>query len=293
MVVDKAPNSSRAQIDLGDCYRAQNNLEKALSHYMKAAELDPTDEVAYSKAGHANTFMGNYEAARANFRKSGELSEYGLGGANFEAYTYLYDGDHEKALAFLEAEAASIDDMDIPESVKNRGKMNCTFDCAMIAMHHNNAEHLSELVAKMKPMSQQVSEEVGSEITTAYQNANMHYWTAMASAVAGNYEEAAAEAEKIKVVMESVTDPNKLRAYHRVHAYVNLKTGNAEKVLEHASKLNPDNVYVKYWMAKAHQMAGNNEKAMELYKDILNNNFNSVGYALILNETKEMMASAE
>ena len=66
-VVEIIPESSRAHIDLGDSYRAQNNLEKALASYVKASELDPEDEVAFSKAGHANSFLGNFGCSTGKF----------------------------------------------------------------------------------------------------------------------------------------------------------------------------------------------------------------------------------
>ncbi len=293
LIVDKLPESSQAQIGLGDCYRAQNDLKKALTSYLKAAELDPENQVAHSKAGHANTFMGNYEQARQNFRDARAVSEFGTGSYNFEAYTYLYEGDHEKALSFLEEGAEMFDGMDIPESNKNQAKMGCASDCAMIAMHYDDAGHLKELVAMMKPMSEQFSQEVNNDITTAYQKANMHYWDAIASAIDGDYEAAAAKADMITAVLEPLDDPNKDRSYHRVHAFVNFKMGDYDKALEHMSKLDPDYVYNKYWMAKAYKMKGDEEKAMALFTEVVNDNFNSVANALIRNESKQMIASAK
>ncbi len=291
MVVEKKPESSQAQISLGDCYRAQNDLNKALASYLKAAELDPTNEVAFSKAGHANSFLGNMDAARKNYQDARAVSEFGTGSINFEAYTYLYEGDHEKALAFLQDAANDVDQMDIPESNKTWTKMGCAADCAVIAMHYGDSDHLNEFVEKMKPLRGQMIEEIGANSFTASQQANMHYWEAMASATAGNFEEAAATAELIKADMESSDDPNKLRPYHRVHAFVNYQLENYEKALEHMAELDQDNVYNKYWMAKANKMTGNDERATTLLNEIAIDNFNSVGYALILNETKEMLAS--
>ncbi len=293
MVVDKAPESSRARIDLGDCYRAQNDLEKALASYVKAAELDPEDEVALSKAGHANSFLGNYEVARQNYQDARAVSEFGTNSYNFEAFTYLYEGDHEKALTFLQEAAKTVGEMDIPESNKTGTKMNCTFNCAMIAMHHGNADHLKEVVEMMRPLSAQIGKDIGSNATYMNQKANMHFWDAMASATAGNYDDAADKAEMIKTTLESITDPNKLRQYHRVYALVNYKQENYEKALEHMAELDQDNVYDMYWMAKAHKMAGNTDKANELFNEIADNNFNGVGYALIRTEVKEMLASSD
>ncbi len=290
--VDKLPQSSQARIGLGDTYRAQNNLEMALKNYEKAAKLDPKNEVAHSKAGHANTFMGNYDLARQNFRDARAVSEFGTGSYNFEAYTYLYEGDHKKALGLLQEGAEMFDKMNIPESNKNGAKMGCAQDCAMIAMHYGDFAHLEELVAMMKPMSDQISREINSPITTTYQNAAMHYWDAIASATKGNYEEALIKAEEVKEIMKDVDSPNKFRSYHRVLAVVNHEQGNYKKALEHMAELNQDNVYVQYMMAKAHKMNGDEEKAMELFKKVAHNNFNSVAYALVRNESMDMIAAA-
>jgi tetratricopeptide (TPR) repeat protein len=291
MAVKKAPQSSRAQINLGDSYRAQNDLQKALASYMKAAELDPEDDVAFSKAGHANSFLGNLEAARKNYRDSRAVSEFGLGGYNFEANTYILEGNHEKALAYLEGAMEEIDQKDAPASNKLWTKMGLTSNCATIAMHLGNGEQLKEFVGMMEPMSDQMIEEVGADFFTMNQRANMHFWEAMTEATAGNFEEAAALAELIKTDMEASDDPNKLRPYHRVHAYVNYQQGNYEKALEHMAELDPDDVYNKYWMAKAYRQTGDNEKSMKLFEEIVSDNFNSVQYVLILNESKEMLTA--
>ncbi|MCW8981848.1 MAG: tetratricopeptide repeat protein [Altibacter sp.] len=292
MWVHKLPQSSQARIGLGDTYRAQNNLEMALENYEMAAKLDPKNEVAHSKAGHANTFMGHYDLARQNFRDARAVSEFGTGSYNFEAYTYLYEGDHKKALAFLEEGAKMFDSMDIPESNKNGVKMGCVSDCAMIAMHYGDGKHLKELVAMMKPMSEQISREVNSPITTKYQTASMHYWDAIVSATQGEYKEALLKADAIKEILKDVDNPNRFRLYHRVHAVVNYEQGNYEKALEHLAKLNEDNVYVQYMMARTYKMMGDEAKAMELFNEVAHNNFNSVAYALVRNETKELIASA-
>jgi tetratricopeptide (TPR) repeat protein len=289
--VDKLPQSSQARIGLGDSFRAQNNLEKALANYMKAAELDPQNEVAHSKAGHANTFMGNYEVARQNFRDARAVSEFGTGSYNFEAYTYLYEGDHKKALAFLQEGTEMFDKMDIPESNKNGAKINCAMDCAMIAMHYGDAKHLRELLTMIKPMSDQISREVNSPITTTYQTASMLYWDAIASVTEGNYKEALSTADQIKAVMTDVDSPNKFRSYNRVLAVVSFEQGNYEKALEHMSELNQDNVYVQYMMANTYKKLGQEEKAQELFSKVANNNFNSVAYALVRNESKNMIAT--
>ena len=111
----------------------------------------------------------------------------------------------------------------------------------------------------------------------------------MAAAVNGNFESAAAKAEEIKTIQEAVNDPLKLRQFNQIHAFVNFKQGNYDKALDFMAELNQDNIYNKYWMAKANHKAGNKDKAMALFQEIADDNFNSVGYALVRSEVKEIL----
>jgi len=94
------PEEASAHILLGDVYRARVQLEKAREAYAKAAEVDASQPIAYSKKGHANTFLGNYDQARADFEEAMKHSEgtMKVSGANFGVYTYIYAGDLSAAL---------------------------------------------------------------------------------------------------------------------------------------------------------------------------------------------------
>lgn len=291
-VVTLAPESSMAHIDLGDCYRAQDNLDKALEHYTKASNLDPQDEVAFAKMGHANSFLGNFDEARKNYQNARAVSEFGVGFYHDEACTYLYQNDHEKALAFLMESAKEVEKTNAPESNKTIAIRNCIYPSAMIAMHHGKTDQLNEIVELMKMNSEQVAKDVGAKGFTLNEKARMHYFNAMVLASQGNFEEAINEAEMIRAILEPSNDPNKLRNYHRAHTLINYKQENYDAALEHASKLDPDNVYDQYWMAKVNEMVGNTDIAMDMYKEIANHRFNNVGYALIRNEVNETLANA-
>ena len=289
-VVELHPDNSRAHINLGDCYRAQKDLNKALTSYLKAAELDPTDDVAFSKAGHANTFLGNFDAARKNYQDSSAASEFGLGAFIFEGLTHLYEGDAKKTLAFFSDFSEKVQSMDVPESIKTSTKMQCANSCANIAMHLGDAELLKKQVARMKPLSDKLVADVDSESIARDQKVNLLQWDAFAAAVEGNFADAAAKADEIKTMQEAINDPLKMRPYDEIHAFVNFKQGNYDEALQYMSKIDQDDIYNKYWIAMANHKAGNKDKAMALFQEIADYNFNDVGYALVRNEVKEILA---
>ena len=289
-LVETAPNSPRSHILMGDYYRDQDQLEQALSSYEKAASLDPENDNALAKSGHANSILGNYEEARKNFREAREASEFGAN-ITAEANTYIYEGNSEEALKFLEEGTKSIDSLDIPESNKNIAKYQAAYTAAYIAMHNGDSKRLEQIVEKMKPISQRLVNEVNSPMIEANQKANMSYWDAMVLASNKKYKEALDEAEKIKMAVESINTPDKLEPYHRAVAIINYKMDNTEKALEHIKQTDEDYIQDKYWMAKIQEKAGNTEEAMKLYQDIASERFNSTEFALIRDEVDKKVKS--
>jgi tetratricopeptide (TPR) repeat protein len=290
-ITELAPNESRAFIDLGDCYRAQNNLIKARDYYTKAVELDPQDPVAYSKKGHANSYLGNYEEARNDFRESRKYDEYKGTSLPYEAFTYLYEGDYKTALSWLEEQAGQLENMGIPESRMTSSKMSCVNTCSWIAFHHGEVDHIKNLVKMKKPLCDQVAQDVGTEEASLQQNANLLMWECLASTMEKDYTTANAKAEEHKTMLDQIKDPRKLEDYHFMIGYINLDQENYKDAIDHLLQTDPNDVYMKYLLAKAYDGSGEIGKATDIRNEIADYNFNYVGYALIRNEVKEKLAS--
>jgi tetratricopeptide (TPR) repeat protein len=283
MLVKTAPNSPRSHILMGDYYRDRDQLDQALASYEKAASLDPEDEVALAKSGHANSIMGNYEEARQNFKDAREVSEFGT---NFsaEANTYVYEGKSKEALAFLDEGTRSLDSLNVPESNKTIGKFQASLTAAHIAMHDGDAQRLEQIVNVLRPVSQQLASDANSPTVTANQNALMNYWDTMVLVTRKKYDAALEKAESIKTAVDSLNSPDKLEPYHRALAVINYKMGNMEKAVEHIDQTDEDYIHDKYWKAKIYEKAGKTEEAMALYQEIAEERFNSIEFALIRSE---------
>src|SRR2546426_10998313 len=106
-----APEEAGVHTLLGDVYRAQRNLTKAREEYTRGHRLNPRDAILLVKAGHANTFLGDYVAARADYDsaiavgRANEKAAY----APFRAYVSVYAGDPAAAIDELNRLVASID----------------------------------------------------------------------------------------------------------------------------------------------------------------------------------------
>jgi tetratricopeptide (TPR) repeat protein len=290
--VELAPASPGMQIALGDCYRAQNNLEKARDAYAKAIQLDPNSPVAYYKKGHANSFLGNLDEARQNYKDGATHDEVKFGEVANTGNTYLYANDYKMAMRYLTDECAK---MDASGETKDRiiiSKLNCLDACTRIAMHNGDIAKLKEFITMTAPLATEVTNDLGTAQARLFQKADEAYWQAIVNAMEGNFDAAKSKAEENKTTLEPVRDPNKLNNYEFAMGYINFKQKNYADAITRFEKSNPSNlVYNRYWLAMANEAAGNKDKATAQYKEIAQYNFNEVGYALIRNEVKKKIAA--
>jgi tetratricopeptide (TPR) repeat protein len=289
-VVELSPKSSGAQIALGDCYRAEDDLEKARAAYAKAIELNPDEPVAYSKKGHVNSFLGKYDEARNDYREAIKHDVDNTGGNTFIALTYVYAGDPKKAIQTLMDDAAKADASGASQSKIANEKLNYLFNCALICFHTGDVSHLKEVITMVQGPSDQLAQDVGSQEEKLVQKANLLYWWALASAAEGKLDDAKAKAQEMKTTLAPINIPTKLQDYEMVLGYISMKEKKYADAISHFEKANPNSVYTKYWQAMANDAAGNKDKATELFKQVSTYNFNGVDYAVVRNEVKKKLA---
>lgn len=291
-MVELKPEMASCHILLGDTYRAQQNLGDALAAYQKAAQLEPDNEVAYSKAGHAHTYMGNFDAARASFKKAMEVAENPTPSINFTAFTYLYDGDYDGAKNYINDAAGKLSELGVSSDAMAGARMALLNIRSTMAMHHGDAGLLNELNAQRDEAGKALAATVETESAEAFMAADKAYWEGIALVMAGDYEGTLAKAEENKQALESINDPTKLRAYNFLLGYLGMHEEDYDNAIAHFEQTDQDNMYNRYMLAMANEKAGNMDKAMALYEEIANYNFNNVGYALVRNEVKNKVDTA-
>jgi tetratricopeptide (TPR) repeat protein len=289
-VVELSPKSSNAQIALGDCYRAEDDLEKARAAYTKAIELNPDEPVAYSKKGHVNSFLGKYDEARDDYREAAKHDVDNTAANMFTSLIYVYAGDPKMAIQTFLAKALNADASNASKSKIANIKLNYLYNCAMVCFHTGDAEHLKEVITMMQAPSDQLANDVGSAEEKLVQKANLLYWWALLNAVEGKLSDAKAKAEEMKTTLASINIPTKLQDYEMVLGYISMKEKKYSDAISHFEKANPNSVYTKYWQAMANEAAGNKDKAIELFKQVSTYNFNGVDYAVVRNEVKKKLA---
>jgi len=282
--VELGPEFAFNHINLGDAYRAQNDLEKASASYTKAIKLEPQNFVAYTKRGHANSFLGNYDNARKDFQASREFNEYGNQAFTFEAFTYLYEGDVDKSLAWLEEQAIGLDSSDLTPQRIASGKLSCANSCAWIALHHGKIDHLDRLKEMRNMMNLEINKDMETPEATRNAKANNAYWDGLTAVAKGDFVTAMGKADENKSLMEESTNPNKLFSYNFLMGYINFHLGDFESAEQNFREGNRNWVYNNYFLGKTLKAAGKEEEGDALLQKVAINNFNGVHFALIRNE---------
>ncbi len=275
-----------AHILLGDVYRAQVQLEKARDAYAKAAEVDPSHPIAYSKKGHANTFLGSYDLARSDFEQAMNHSEgtMKISGANFGVYSYIYAGDLAAALQANAAVMESIPGMISDEAQQRQAKMICAEDRCKIAAAAGDFETAWSAFNTFAALQREITAEMAMPEFTSSTEAELAELQGWVSAKAGDFEKAGTYADAAAEHLASSKDPRKLESVHFLKGFIALQQDDANAALEHFSQSNQDWITVKFYSAKAQEALGNADKAQTLYREVADWNFNSLDYALIRNE---------
>ncbi len=292
--IELAPREAGPHIAMGDLRRAQQDLMGCRESYRKATEVDPTSAVAFSKSGHPNSFLGYYDEARSDFDQASALAE---GAAkvtwlNFKAYVHLFEGNPAAAIEELGTVLEAIDGLDIPEDEINGAKIFVLSDIASIAMHEGMVEIATPAVEKRNEIMKKNAEIVGTKEFALGQMANIAAWNGLLAATAGDYEAARAAAEEYAALVESQNNPRKMEFYHAVLGWTALQEGDHRAAVEEYRQSDLNNVYNKYLLAVALEGAGFTQQAMNLFTEVAEYNFNSVGYALVRNAAIEKVEKA-
>jgi tetratricopeptide (TPR) repeat protein len=266
---------------LGDVYRAQNELEQAREAYTRAAELDPDNGSPLQQRGHVNTFLGDYDAARADYDaaialgKANQKASYG----QYRALVSVYAGEPEAAIGEFMDLAQAVDGMDIPNPMGQ--KITALTNAAIVAMEYRLFPELDAAIEQRTALMMERMEEVGTDEFRRGQLGNIALFDGWTAAFKGDYATAIAKVEEYRGLVEQDRNPRKDEAAQTLLGMVEQLQGIHQEALAHFEQLPPDGPYTNYQRAVALEAIGETERAMEIYEELARYNFSNVNYALV------------
>lgn len=290
--VELRPDAADSHITLGDVYRAQGDLEAARTAYGKAAEVDASSDVAFSKKGHAESFLGNFEEARADFAAAANVSKtWKVGAKNFGVYTWIYAGDMGAALDANQAVLDEIDGMSDDPAQRRQMRIGCLEDRALIASASGDFATAEEAFAQLAELQRMVMEEMANESYTKQQEAWLALLEGRIALRKGDMAAATAAADRADQRTDGLNSPQAKDGVFFLRGLIALEQEDAAAALGHFANGDDESIEVTFYSAMAHEALGEKDKAMALYQEVADWNFNGLNYALIRGTALSKLAS--
>ena len=275
---------------LGQNLAGVGKQEEAKAAFEKAIALDPSTPRAYTFVGNYYLMKGDYEKARDLYRQARAKTPAGVppGQPTYStAYTYLYEGDVDKALATLQGY------LDEYRKTKAASELPDVFIWNSIARINLENGRLDEA---MKAYAKGFESVPGSTLPDEQKkiwNGRLHHGRGRTLARMGKHEEAWAEAETIKKMIDEGGEAGKpfLPAYHYLAGYVKLEKGDYPAAIEHLKQADAEDPFHQLLLARAYDKAGDKENARKAYEAVVGSTQNGLDRALAYREAKARLST--
>lgn len=276
---------------LGQVLSADGKVPEARAEYQKAIALDPSTPRAYTFLGNLLILEGKYAEARKAFDDALPRIPAGVppGGVRYPvAFTYIYEGQPDKAIAtlrgFVDEYTKAGSPFGIPE----------VFIWNSIARINLENGRYEEALAAYKKGYESVPGSGMDEEQKQIWLGRLHHGQARTWARMGKYEDARKEAETVRKMIEGGGERGKQfePAYHYLAGYIDLAQGKTAEAIEHLKQAQPDqDPFRALLLARAYEKAGDKANAKKSYEMVVNDSSSSIERALSYNEAKKKLAA--
>ena len=278
-----APGNDMYYWSLGDVYRGSNKLEDARRYYKLALQLDPKDPTAPLKLGHVNSFLGNFDEARKDYDRGIEAG----GAANagflvpFKSFTWVYAGEPAKAIQSLEKLVADIDGFGAGKDQVLNAKIGALTNAAQIALHSGLNDDAERILAMRTALMRENAKVVGTPEFANILETQIAFFDGQLAAMKGDFKGATKLAQKTATLVAGENNPRKMEPYHELLGLIALRQKSYKKAVSELRLADQTQLHNKYLLAQALEATNGKDEAKKLYKEVAENNFNTVDFALL------------
>jgi tetratricopeptide (TPR) repeat protein len=273
---------------LGQLYNGDAKADKALVAFEKAQAIGPKTARAEAFLASADLLNGNYGKARATYQAVEKRLPKGSVPFAIRfgvTFSHLYEGHVDEALESLRTYLAEY----------KAGGLDQQFPEVFIwnAMARINLEN-GRLEEAMKNYKKGFESVPGSNLPEDQKKTwqgRLHHGTARTLAKMGKTQEAWAEAEVVKKMIEEGGEPAKQYwpAYHYVAGYVKLEAGDFPAAAEHLAQADPNNPFDTLLLARAYEKLGKKDEAKKAYQRVVDSKWAGIERPLAYPEAKRKL----
>ena len=306
------PNSSRPDRYLGNIYRKQNDLDKALAAYQRSNNMiEDKESNPYRNGllmeGHVYTFKGNYESGREKYYEGMQSAiknkdyNWVVGFTNYIAQGYLYQKDFASAINILSETQLMIPSFEETE-LQKINRVNFLEFFKFLAFGHSQKtketlasisriKELNEKATQIRLSSTDLNQQQKERIILNRDTGNLSFdvWY---NILFGNYDEARSLLDEFSVLSAKQLsfDPNSMDDFFKFSGYLNLMEGKPQESIDFYSRVSKviidDDNYHRYFLALANKALGNTEESNIMLTNLATDNFARWQNAIVKNLAK-------
>jgi tetratricopeptide (TPR) repeat protein len=289
--VELAPTEPFPHVRLAYVHRAQNRLSDAESELTRAIELDPSGAGAMAQRGHVRLFMRNFAGARADYDAAIQLSELNAkpGVMIQRALVDIHEGNSAAAIAALDQLIQSLDGMGVTDP--SGPKINASLAQLFIAAHTGAFDVADRALAQLAALWRARADQVGTDVFRRGREADIAFEEGLLAVYKGDFALAERKANEITGLMEAVQNPRKNEPALIIRGLSALAQGRHAEAVQNFEQTFSTYIrdggnfsletYLFYQLGLALEGAGRTADAQQYFRRAAENNFTTVGAALI------------
>jgi len=306
------PASSRPDRYMGNIYRKENDLDKALASYQKANNMiEDKESQLYRNGllmqGHVYTFKGEYDEGREKYYegRSGAMKnqdyQWSMAFTNYIAQGYLYQKDFASAISVLSEMQQTVESFEETELQKINRKSFLEFFKFIAFGHSQKPEETLASISKIKELNEKATQiRLSSSDLNQQQkeriilnrdtgNLSFDVWY---NILFGNYDEARALLDEFSILSAKQLsyNPNSMDDFFKFSGYLNLMEGKPQEAIDFYSRVSKviidDDNYHRYFLALANKAIGNTEESNIMLTSLATDNFARWQNAIVKNLAK-------
>ena len=284
------PGERLVQVILGQIYQGAGQGEKARVAYQRADEIGPPSPRVRAFLANEDLVRGDYEKARRTFldvekslpKGSAPFAvRYGL------AFSYLYEGQVDPAIEALRTYLAEYKDSGAAQGFPE------VFIWNSIARIELENGRLDEAMKAYEKGFESVPGSSLPEDQKQLWRGRLLHGRCRVLAKMGKHEEAWAEAQKIKKMIDDAGEAGKqyVPAWHYLAGYLKLEAGDHAAAVAELTKVEQRDPFQELLLARAYEKGGSRDEARKAYQAVVDSRQNGLERALAFAEAKRKLAS--
>lgn len=300
------PEASATPRFMGNIYRAENELDKALDAYRLAVNKNVNKSSQLMEqtlmVGHTLNAMGKYDEARSEYLNTIDVSINDFWWAQnhvYYSYTLLAEKRYDEAIRFLSKAQQDLSQKNISKEILDFSLNRIEFNKWLIIAHSLRKDEADISLNKLnqrrkkdyeKSMLEAIDELEKENLTRNFMVGNLSN-QAWSSIIFGEYDLARQSLNKMYEIQKNrlADNPDALNRFNALSGYLNLMEGNIEESINFYKKRKERGdlgEYHNYFYALSLKANGESDKSKQILISLANNPFSDWDIAIVKNLAK-------